>query len=151
MVMILCVALTAMWPLAGLAQEAPVPAAEGSWVAAVIRFLHTDAGVALLLALWGLSEALAMIPAVKSNSVFQLLWGILSRMKKPATAAVLLCVLAFGLTACGHTVEQLQKIAHDAIDTAGKIYQDVTENVDLIKKTVTPAAPVQTSAEPAGQ
>lgn len=41
------------------------------YVLAVWQFLHSDGGVALLAALVALSEALAYIPSIKANSIFQ--------------------------------------------------------------------------------
>jgi hypothetical protein len=42
---------------------------------------HTPTGAAILLSLWGLSEALAQIPSIESNSVFQLISKGLSILK----------------------------------------------------------------------
>ena len=36
----------------------------------------------ILIALLALSEALSLIPAVKSNSVFQLVWNVLKKVKE---------------------------------------------------------------------
>lgn len=43
---------------------------------------YIDVAAGTLGALWLLSEALAQIPAVKANSVFQMVQGFLSKFKK---------------------------------------------------------------------
>ncbi len=48
----------------------------------IFEFFKSDAGTGLLLGLFLISEALASIPAVKANSVFQLVFGFLSRFKR---------------------------------------------------------------------
>ena len=48
----------------------------------VWQFFHSDVGVAILVALAAVSEALALIPAIKANSVLQLVAGVLRRFKK---------------------------------------------------------------------
>lgn len=55
----------------------------------VWTFLQTPAGVSVLLAVIGLSESLGGIPAVKANSVYQLViqvlqWVATAVVKKPA-------------------------------------------------------------------
>lgn len=68
-----------------------------------------------------------------------------------ALPAVAILVMAFGLTGCGKTVEQIVKVAHQAIDVGGKIYEDVRDNVDTAKQTlgVTPASVPQPAVLPA--
>ena len=46
----------------------------------VVGFLSSPAGAAVLAALLTLSEALAMIPQLKANSVLQLVMQILSKL-----------------------------------------------------------------------
>lgn len=46
------------------------------------NFLHSDVAVSILAALFVLSEALASIPAIEANSVFQLVRKFLSRYKR---------------------------------------------------------------------
>jgi hypothetical protein len=48
----------------------------------VWEFASSPAGAGLGFGLWVVSEALASIPAVKANSIFQLLHGFLSRFKR---------------------------------------------------------------------
>ena len=48
--------------------------------------------------LFALSEALALIPAVKSNSVFQLISGILAKVAKKGAAKIALFCLVVGLS-----------------------------------------------------
>lgn len=58
-------------------------------VLSVWEFLKSDAGTGLLTGLLLVSEALAVIPAVQSNSVYQLITNILRKFtKKPATPTV---------------------------------------------------------------
>ena len=40
-------------------------------IMSIWAFFHSDAGIALLVALFAISEALAYIPAIKSNSILQ--------------------------------------------------------------------------------
>ena len=42
-------------------------------------FLGSDTGKAVIVSLFGLSEALAMIPQIQSNSVFQAIFGLLKK------------------------------------------------------------------------
>jgi len=53
----------------------------------VFAFLQSPAGVALLLSLVTVSEALASIPAIKANSIFQLVAGVLGKLTKKQPAA----------------------------------------------------------------
>jgi hypothetical protein len=46
----------------------------------MILWLQANWGM-ILGVLWGFSEALALIPAVKANSVFQLIWSALKYLK----------------------------------------------------------------------
>jgi hypothetical protein len=48
-------------------------------------FLSSPTGAALGFGLWVISEALASIPAIQANSIFQLVHGFLSRFKKEET------------------------------------------------------------------
>lgn len=51
----------------------------------VTDFLYSPTGAAISLALFAGSEALAAIPAVKANGVFQLLFALLGKLvKRPA-------------------------------------------------------------------
>ena len=47
-------------------------------MAAVIAFVNDNKAI-ILAALFFLSEALALIPALKANSVFQLVYGLLAK------------------------------------------------------------------------
>lgn len=51
-------------------------------VIAIWNFLQSPTAVAIFAALWALSEALASIPAIRANSVFQLLRNILAKFAK---------------------------------------------------------------------
>ena len=53
-------------------------------VMTVINFLKSDVGVGILSSLFVLSEALANIPSIKANSVFQLLQGLLAKLTQKA-------------------------------------------------------------------
>lgn len=48
----------------------------------VIGFVQTPAFGGIMAGLWMVSEALASIPSIKANSVFQMLQGALRRFKK---------------------------------------------------------------------
>lgn len=43
-------------------------------------YLRSDAGMAIIVALFGLSEALAAIPQVQANSVFQAIYNGLKKL-----------------------------------------------------------------------
>ena len=51
-------------------------------ISSVIGFVQTPAFGGIMAALWVMSEALASIPAIKANSVFQMLQNVLERFKK---------------------------------------------------------------------
>ena len=51
-------------------------------VSTVIAFVQTPAFGGIMAGLWVMSEALASIPAIKANSVFQLAQNFLVRFKK---------------------------------------------------------------------
>lgn len=48
----------------------------------VWNFLQSPTAVAIFAALWALSEALASIPAIKANSIFQLVSAMLSKLAR---------------------------------------------------------------------
>lgn len=48
----------------------------------IFAFLQSPAGVLFLLACVTMSEALASIPAIKANSIFQLVAGLLRKLVK---------------------------------------------------------------------
>jgi len=53
-------------------------------------------------------------------------------------------VLAFSLSGCGKSVDQIVKTGQDLVGIAGEVYKDVKENVDTAKKLVTePASPAK--------
>jgi|CXWL01.1.fsa_nt_gi hypothetical protein len=57
-------------------------------VLSVWEFMKSDAGTGILAGLLLVSEALASIPSVQSNSVYQLIVGLLRRVTaKPAVSA----------------------------------------------------------------
>lgn len=51
----------------------------------------------------------------------------------PAVALVMLLPLLGG---CGKTLDQIKQVAHHAIDVAGKVYEDVKDNVTTAKQTL---------------
>jgi hypothetical protein len=103
-------------------------------------FLSSPTGAALGFGLWVISEALASVPAIKANSIFQLLHGFLSRFKKDDTVKLALLVVAVAaLSGCGKTIDQIRQTAHSLIDIGGKVYEDVTDNAKTAKDTVLPA------------
>lgn len=51
----------------------------------VWEFLQSDAGTGILIGLLVISEALASIPAVQSNSVYQMIDRLLRRVTKKPT------------------------------------------------------------------
>lgn len=58
-------------------------------VLAVWEFLKSDAGTGILAGLLVISEALASIPAVQSNSVYQVIANLLRKLvNKPAQPTV---------------------------------------------------------------
>jgi hypothetical protein len=103
-------------------------------------FLSSPTGAALGFGLWVISEALASIPALKANSVFQLIHGFLSRFKKDDTIkVVILAAIMVSIAGCGKTLEQIKQTAHSLIDISGKIYEDATDNAKTAKDAVLPA------------
>lgn len=48
----------------------------------VWEFLQSPTAVAIFAALWALSEALASLPGIASNSVFQLVRNVLAKLAK---------------------------------------------------------------------
>ena len=58
-------------------------------VLAVWEFLKSDAGTGIIVGLLAISEALASIPAVQSNSVYQVIANLLRKLaNKPAQPTV---------------------------------------------------------------
>ena len=55
-------------------------------ILSVFDFLKSDTGVSILGSLLILSEALGGIPAVKANSVYQLIMGLLEKVRKRPAA-----------------------------------------------------------------
>lgn len=54
------------------------------WFNSIIDGLYSPTGAAISMALFAASEALAAIPAVKANGVFQLIFSLLAKLvKKP--------------------------------------------------------------------
>jgi hypothetical protein len=51
---------------------------------------------------------------------------------------ILLFVAVFALTGCGKTYDQILKTAHDAVDIAGKVIDDVKDNGEAIKDAFQP-------------
>lgn len=131
LVMMGLVMVALLCPFLGLAQEAtiaaPVPDEQPSVLTVIL-------GLAL-----AISEALALIPALKSNGLVHMFINVMKSMSKmpPAPAVALLLVLPI-LGGCGKTLDQLKQVAHQAIDVAGKVYEDVKDNVDTAKQTLGP-------------
>lgn len=58
-------------------------------VLAVWEFLKSDAGTGIIVGLLAISEALALIPSIQSNSVYQVLANLLRKLaNKPAQPTV---------------------------------------------------------------
>lgn len=51
----------------------------------VIDFIQSPVGAGIFMALFAMSEALASIPSVKANGVFQLLSGVLAKLVRKPT------------------------------------------------------------------
>lgn len=68
-------------------------------------FMSSPAGAAIGFGLWVISEALASIPALQANSVFQLVHQVLSRFKRPAVPVLLCAVLLGGCSAASTTLK----------------------------------------------
>jgi hypothetical protein len=60
-------------------------------------FLGSDAGKAILAALFMLSEALGMVPQVRANSVFQ---AVANALKKLSGKAVVLLLVSLSVASC---------------------------------------------------
>jgi hypothetical protein len=104
------------------------------------NFFSSPTGAALGFGLWVVSEALASIPAIKANSIFQLVHGFLSRFKKDDTIKVtVLALFMVSAVGCGKTLEQIRQTAHSLIDISGKVYEDTVDNAKTAKDTVLPA------------
>lgn len=68
---------------------------------AVWDFLQSPAGAAIFAALFGLSEALAMIPWIRANNVYQAVANILKKLAPTKSVVPLVCLMLLaGLTAC---------------------------------------------------
>lgn len=118
------------FPFLGLAQEATIAPAPA-----------TDDQPNVLMVLLGLglaiSEALALIPALRSNGLVHMVILVLKKAAGKSTVPVLALLLVLPLLGgCGKTLDQLKQVAHQAIDVAGKVYEDVKDNVDTAKKTL---------------
>lgn len=107
-------------------------------ITTIISFLTSPTGAAIGFGLWVISEALASIPAIQANGVFQLIHQFLSRFKRTGTPVILFIALLF-TTGCGKTLDQIKQVAHGVIDVAGKVYEDAKDNVNTAKDAVTPA------------
>lgn len=130
--------LAALVPFMVSAQEASAAAPAGHEEPNIIMVIM---GIAL-----AVSEGLALLPALKANGIVHMIILCLrSALKKPALPVVLLAVGLLSLTGCGKTLEQIKQTAHQAIDIGGKIYEDVKDNVDTVKQTLSDPlpAPVQ--------
>ena len=127
-------ALVICLPFLALAQEAAVSAAP----AASADYLTVIAVAAL-----AVSEALALMPQLKSNGILHMVILALRKMLgRPVVPVVLLTLLALSLGGCGKSLEQLRTVAHQMIDIAGKVYEDVKDNTETVKQAVTaPAEP----------
>ncbi len=40
------------------------------------------------------------------------------------------------VSACGKSLDQVKKTAHDLVDIAGAVYEDALDNVDAVKKVL---------------
>lgn len=127
--MMACLTLMALlFPFLGLAQEATIAPAPEEQPNVLMVLL----GLAL-----AVSEALALIPALRSNGLIHMAVLVLKKaMNKPSLPAVALVMVLPLLGGCGKTLDQLKQVAHQAIDVAGKVYEDVKDNVDTAKKTL---------------
>ena len=65
----------------------------------VFDFMQSPVGAGIFMALFTMSEALASIPAVKANGVFQLVAGLLARLARKTPPTVILLLL-LPLSAC---------------------------------------------------
>lgn len=87
-----------------------------------------------LAALLAVSEALSLIPQVKANGLVQLFILMARRvLGRPAGPVVLLVAVGLSVSGCGKSLEQIKQAAHAVIDIAGKVYEDVKEDVDQVK------------------
>lgn len=50
--------------------------------------------------------------------------------------ALIIIGIALALTGCGKTLSQIQKVAHDLVDVAGKAYEDGKDNYQTAKEAV---------------
>jgi hypothetical protein len=58
------------------------------YITGIVTFFSSPAGAALLASLLGVSEAMAMIPAIKANGIFEFLYTALQKVvKKPSVGA----------------------------------------------------------------
>lgn len=88
----------------------------------------------VLAALLAVSEALALIPQLKSNGLLHMVILALKKMLgRPVVPVVLIVGLAFGLAGCGKSLDQIKQAAHALIDIGGKIYEDVKDDVAEVK------------------
>lgn len=128
LVMVGLAMLALLCPFLGLAQEATIAAPSQEQPSVVMVLL----GLGL-----AISEALALIPALKSNGLLHMAMLILKKTMDKSSLPVLALLLVLPiLGGCGKTLDQLKQVAHQAIDVAGKVYEDVKDNVDTAKQTL---------------
>lgn len=90
---------------------------------------QTAVVAAIFAALFAISEALALIPAVKANSLFQLLYGLLKKVAGKGTAAILIFCITLGLLAGCATAQNAQpyeigKVTAEAILYEARVMQN---------------------------
>ncbi len=89
-----------------------------SYAYVIWDFLGSDAGKAILAALFMLSEALGMVPQVKANSVFQGVANMLKKLSGKATVALLILVMTAACSSylhskqCNQAVNGYQSCTH---------------------------------------
>lgn len=64
------------------------------------NWFNSPTALAIFVALFALSEALASIPAIKSNSIFQLVYQLLAKLAKKDIKPVVVLLLVLGLSGC---------------------------------------------------
>ena len=128
-------ALTLLWPIIALAQEAAISAAPADAM---------DVLTVILVAALAVSEVLALVPALQSNGIVHMvILALRKALGRPALSVVLLAALAIGLSACSTQGRQVvARISADlkTVAVAGCALHE-TEVVELTVEDVLATLP----------
>lgn len=55
---------------------------------------------------------------------------------RQVSTALMYGIIVIGLVGCGKTIDQVKKTAHDLVDVAGTVYEDLKDNAQTAKKAL---------------